>query len=110
MEHTLMIIKPDGVAADLIGEVIRRIEAKGLRPVAVKMLHLTPGQASGFYHVHREKAFFDSLVRFMTSGPVVAMVLEGEHAVATLREAMGATDPSKAATGPIRYASSALQK
>lgn len=102
MERTLTIIKPDGVAADLIGEVIRRLEAKGLRPVAAKMLHLTPEQASGFYHVHRGKAFFDSLVRFMTSGPVVAMVLEGEHAVATLREVMGATDPSKAATGTIR--------
>jgi len=102
MERTLTIIKPDGVAANLVGEVIRRLEAKGLRPAAMKMLRLSPDQAAGFYHVHRERGFFESLVGFMTSGPVVVMVLEGEGAIARLRELMGATDPAKAAAGTIR--------
>jgi nucleoside-diphosphate kinase len=102
MERTLTIIKPDGVAANLVGEVIRRLEAKGLRPAAMKMLRLSPDQAAGFYHVHRERGFFDSLVGFMTSGPVVVMVLEGDQAIARLRELMGATDPAKAAAGTIR--------
>jgi nucleoside-diphosphate kinase len=102
MERTLTIIKPDGVAANLMGEVVRRLEAKGLRPVAVKMLRLSPEQASGFYHVHRDKAFFESLMKFMTSGPVVVMALEGENAISRLREVMGATDPAKAAPGTIR--------
>lgn len=102
MERTLTIIKPDGVAANLMGEVVRRLEAKGLRPVAVKMLRLSPEQASGFYHVHREKGFFESLMKFMTSGPVVVMALEGEGAISRLREVMGATDPAKAAPGTIR--------
>jgi nucleoside-diphosphate kinase len=102
MERTLTIIKPDGVAANLVGEVIRRLEAKGLRPAAMKMLCLSPDQAAGFYHVHRERGFFDSLVGFMTSGPVVVMVLEGDQAIARLRELMGATDPAKAAAGTIR--------
>jgi nucleoside-diphosphate kinase len=102
MERTLTIVKPDGVAANLVGEVIRRLEGKGLRPVALKMLRLGPEQAAGFYHVHRDKGFFESLMRFMTSGPVVVMVLEGEGAIARLREIMGATDPAKAAPGTIR--------
>lgn len=102
MERTLTLIKPDGVAANLVGEVIRRLEGHGLRPVAMKMIHLAPEQARGFYHVHREKGFFDSLVKFMSSGPLVAMVLEGESAIAALREVMGATDPARAAEGTIR--------
>jgi len=102
MERTLSIIKPDGVAAGRIGEVVRRLEEKGLMPVALKMLRLSPDQAAGFYHVHRDKGFFRSLVEFMTSGPVVVMVLEGEAAIVRLREVMGATDPAKAAPGTIR--------
>jgi len=102
MERTLTIIKPDGVAADLIGEVLRRLEAQKLRPVAMKMLLLSHEQAAGFYHVHRERPFFDSLMKFMTSGPVVVAALEGEGAVARLREVMGATDPAKAAAGTLR--------
>lgn len=102
MERTLSIIKPDGVAADAVGEVIRRLETRGLRPVAMKMLRLTADQAAGFYRVHRDKGFFDSLMRFMTSGPVVVMVLEGEKAITKLRDVMGATDPAKAAAGTIR--------
>ena len=108
MERTLTIIKPDGVAAGLIGEVIRRLEGKGLKPMAMKMLRLSPEEAAGFYHVHRDRGFFGSLVEFMTSGPVVVMALEGDAAILRLREAMGATDPAKAAAGTLRkdYASS----
>jgi nucleoside-diphosphate kinase len=102
MERTLTIIKPDGVAADLVGEVVRRLESRGLRPVAMKMLRLGADQAAGFYHVHRDKGFFESLMKFMTSGPVVVIALEGEGAIAKLREIMGATDPAKAAPGTIR--------
>jgi nucleoside-diphosphate kinase len=102
MERTLTIIKPDGVAANLIGEVTRRLEKNGLRPVAMKMLRLSTEEAAGFYHVHRERPFFASLMSFMTSGPVVVMVLEGEGAVARLREIMGATDPAKAESGTLR--------
>ena len=102
MERTLTIIKPDGVAAGLIGEVLRRLENRGLKPVALKMLHLSHDEAAGFYHVHRERGFFESLMQFMTSGPVVVAVLEGENAVTSLREVMGATDPAKAAPGTIR--------
>ncbi len=102
MERTLTIIKPDGVAANLIGEVTRRLEKRGLRPVGMKMLQLSNEQAAGFYHVHRERPFFGSLMTFMTSGPVVVMALEGEGAVAGLREIMGATDPAKAAEGTLR--------
>lgn len=102
MERTLTIVKPDGVAADVIGEVLRRLEAHQLRPTAIKMLRLSEEQAAGFYHVHREKGFFPSLMKFMTSGPVVVMVLEGPGAIARLREVMGATDPAKAAAGTIR--------
>src|SRR5437867_11445865 len=102
MERTLTIIKPDGVAASLVGEIIRRLESQGLRPIAMKMLRLSLDQASGFYHVHREKGFFEGLMKFMTSGPVVVMALEGENAIGKLREVMGATDPGKAAQGTIR--------
>ena len=102
MERTLTIIKPDGVAAGLIGEVLKRLENRGLHPVALKMLHLSPEEAAGFYHVHRERGFFESLMKFMTSGPVVVAVLEGENAITSLREVMGATDPAKAAPGTIR--------
>jgi nucleoside-diphosphate kinase len=102
MERTLTIIKPDGVAKDLIGEVIRRLEGRGLRPAALKMLTLSHDQAAGFYHVHRDKPFFGSLMEFMTSGPVVVAVLEGEGAISRLREVMGATDPAKAAAGTLR--------
>jgi nucleoside-diphosphate kinase len=102
VERTLTIIKPDGVAAGLIGEVLKRLENRGLRPVALKMLQLSPEVAAGFYHVHRERGFFESLMKFMTSGPVVVAVLEGENAVMGLREVMGATDPAKAAPGTIR--------
>ncbi len=102
MERTLTIIKPDGVAAGLIGEVLTRLESRGLKPVALKMLQLSQSEAAGFYHVHRERGFFESLMKFMTSGPVVVAVLEGENAIMSLREAMGATDPAKAAPGTIR--------
>jgi len=102
MERTLTIIKPDGVAAGLVGEVIKRLEGRGLRPVALKMLHLSQEQAAGFYHVHRERGFFASLMEFMTSGPVVVAVLEGEKAITSLRDVMGTTDPAKAAPGTIR--------
>ncbi len=102
IERTLSIIKPDGVEKNVIGEIISRFEKAGLRIAAMKMLHLSKEQAEGFYYVHREKPFFDSLVEFMTSGPCVVMVIEGENAIAKVRELMGATDPSKAAPGTIR--------
>lgn len=102
MERTLAIVKPDGVARGLIGEVVRRIEGIGLKIVAMKMLNLSPAQAQGFYAVHRERPFFEPLTRFMSSGPAVAMVLEGENAIARWRELMGATDFRKAAEGTIR--------
>jgi nucleoside-diphosphate kinase len=102
VERTLSIVKPDGVARDLIGDVYRRFEGAGLRVVAARMLHLTQGQAEGFYAVHRERPFFRDLCRYMTSGPVMVQVLEGESAVARNREVMGATDPKKAAPGTIR--------
>lgn len=102
MERTLSIIKPDGVARGLIGEVIRRFEKNGIRIVGMKMLWMTREQARGFYAVHRERPFFDSLTTFMSSGPVVVMVLEGENIIERNRTLMGATDPSKAAEGTIR--------
>jgi nucleoside-diphosphate kinase len=102
MERTLSIIKPDGVARNLIGPLIARFEAAGLVPVAMRMMHLSRRQAEGFYAVHRERPFFKSLVEYMTSGPVLVMVLEGEGAIARNREVMGATDPAKAAPGTIR--------
>ena len=102
LERTLSIVKPDGVRKNLIGEVYHRFEQAGLRIVAARMLRLTPEQAEGFYAVHRERPFYRDLCRYMTSGPVVAQVLEGEGAVAMQRDIMGATDPSKAAKGTIR--------
>ena len=102
IERTLSIVKPDGVGRNLIGEVLKRLEQAGLKVVAARMLHLSTAQAEGFYAVHRERPFFKDLVRFMTSGPVLVQVLEGEGAVARNREVMGATDPKKAAKGTIR--------
>ncbi len=101
-ESTLSIIKPDAVARDRIGEIYRRFEKAGLHIVAAKMLHLDRQQAEDFYAVHRERAFFPDLVAFMTSGPVMVQVLEGENAVARNRELMGATDPRQALAGSIR--------
>jgi len=102
IERTLAIIKPDGVARNLIGEITRRIEAAGLRIAALKMAHLSKKQAEGFYAVHRQRPFFDSLTCFMSEGPVVLMVLWGENAIQKWRDLMGATDPAKAAEGTIR--------
>jgi nucleoside-diphosphate kinase len=101
-ERTLSIVKPDGVEKDLVGEVVRRFEAAGLKVVALKMIRLDEKEAAGFYAVHRERPFFQSLVRFMTSGPIVPMVLEGDDAIARVRKIMGATDPAKADAGTIR--------
>ena len=102
LERTLSIVKPDGVRADLIGEVYRRFEKAGLSIIAARMQHLSQLEAEGFYAVHRERPFYRDLVRYMTSGPVVVQVLEGENAIARNREIMGATDPKKAAPGTIR--------
>jgi nucleoside-diphosphate kinase len=102
LERTLSIVKPDGVQKNLIGEVYRRFEQAGLRIVAARMVHLTQAQAEGFYAVHRERPFFKDLVKYMSSGPVMVQVLEGENAVAKNRELMGATDPKKADKGTIR--------
>jgi nucleoside-diphosphate kinase len=102
LERTLSIVKPDGVSRNLIGEVYCRFEQAGLSVIAARMLHLSQREAEGFYAVHRERPFFKDLVRYMTSGPVVVQVLEGENAIARNREIMGATDPKKAAKGTIR--------
>ena len=102
LERTLSIVKPDGVSRNLIGDVYHRFERAGLRVVAAQMLHLTQRQAEGFYAVHRERPFFRDLCAYMTSGPVMVQVLEGESAVTRHREIMGATDPKKAAPGTIR--------
>ncbi len=102
LERTLSIVKPDGVSRNLIGELYRRFEQAGLSIVAARMLHLSQREAEGFYAVHRERPFFSDLVKYMTSGPVVVQVLQGEHAIARNREIMGATDPKKAAKGTIR--------
>ena len=102
IERTLSIIKPDGVQKNLIGEVYRRFEQAGLRIVAARMLHLTKAQAEAFYAVHRERPFYKDLVSYMTTGPVIAQVLEGENAVEAHRRIMGATDPKKADPGTIR--------
>jgi nucleoside-diphosphate kinase len=101
-ERTISIIKPDGVQKNIIGEIYRRFEAAGLEIVAARMLHLTKAQAGEFYAVHRERPFYNDLIEYMTSGPVMVQVLEGEDAVAKNREIMGATDPAKAAPGTIR--------
>jgi nucleoside-diphosphate kinase len=102
VERTLSIIKPDGVEKGIIGKVVSRFESNGLKPVAMRMAQLSQGEAEGFYAVHRARPFFNDLVKFMTSGPVVLMVLEGESAITRNREVMGATDPRKAADGTIR--------
>jgi len=102
MERTLSIIKPDAVAKNVIGEIYTRFERAGLKVVAARMAHLSRAQAEGFYAVHRERPFFNDLVGFMTSGPVMIQVLEGDNAIARNRELMGATDPRQAAPGTIR--------
>jgi nucleoside-diphosphate kinase len=102
IERTLSIIKPDAVAKNVIGEVYSRFEKGGLRIIAVKMLHMTRKQAEEFYEVHKERPFYGELVDFMTSGPAVVQVLEGEDAIARNREIMGDTNPAKAAPGTIR--------
>jgi len=102
VERTLSIVKPDGVRKNVIGEVYRRFEQAGLKIVAARMMKLSQAQAEGFYAVHRERPFFKDLVSYMTSGPVIVQVLEGDNAVAKHREIMGATDPRKAAPGTIR--------
>ena len=102
VERTLSIIKPDAVAKNIIGKIYSRFEGNGLKIVAAKMKHLTREEAEGFYAVHKERPFFADLVKFMTSGPVMIQVLEGEDAVAKNRELMGATNPKEAAPGTIR--------
>jgi nucleoside-diphosphate kinase len=102
IERTLSIIKPDGVEKGVIGQIISRFVSSGLKPVAMRMAHLSRREAEGFYAVHKARPFFNDLVTFMTGGPVVLMVLEGENAVTRNREVMGATDPRKAAEGTIR--------
>jgi len=102
IERTLSIIKPDGVEKGVIGQCLARFEAAGLKIVATKMMHMDRKTAEGFYHVHKERPFFKSLCEFMTRGPVVVSVLEGEGAIAKNREIMGATNPANAAPGTIR--------
>jgi nucleoside-diphosphate kinase len=102
MERTLSIIKPDGVGKGLTGEVVKRLEQAGIRICAMKMVRLTLEQARMFYAVHRERPFYSSLTEFMTSGPIVAMVLEGENVIRRNRDLMGATNPKEASPGTIR--------
>ena len=102
MERTLSIIKPDGVARGVIGEVVKRLEASEFKILAIKMIHMTKAQAQGFYAVHRERPFFDSLTDFMSSGPAVVMILAGEDVITKYRELMGATNYKEAAPGTIR--------
>ena len=102
IERTFSILKPDALQSHSIGKILAKFEESGLNPVAMKMVQLTQAEAEGFYAVHRERPFFKSLVSYMTSGPVVLQVLEGENAVAKNREVMGATNPSNAAEGSIR--------
>ena len=102
VERTLSILKPDALQSGVIGKILTKFEEAGLKPVAMKMLQLTQPQAEGFYAVHRERPFFRSLVQYMTSGPVIVQVLEGENAVARNRDVMGATNPTNAAEGTIR--------
>ena len=101
-ERTLAIVKPDAVQRNLIGEIIRRIEQSGLRVAAGRLLELSTSDAEGFYAVHRERPFFGSLVKYMTSGPVMVLALEGDNAIRRWRDLMGATDPAKADPGTIR--------
>ncbi len=102
MERTLSIIKPDGVQKNIIGDVIKRFETNDIKVAAMKMIHLTKTQAQGFYAVHKERPFFDSLTDFMTSGPIVVMALEGEDVIAKNRKLMGATNFKEAEEGTIR--------
>lgn len=102
IERTLSIIKPDAVAKNVIGKILTRFEDAGLKVIASKMTHLSQAEAEQFYAIHRERPFFNDLVKFMISGPVVISVLEGENAILKNRELMGATDPKKAAPGTIR--------
>ncbi len=102
MERTLSLIKPDGVKKNLTGEIIKRFENEGIKIAAMKKLRLTKKQAEGFYAVHRERPFFNSLTEFMTSGPIIAMVLEGENVIAKNRKLMGATNYKEAEEGTIR--------
>jgi nucleoside-diphosphate kinase len=102
MERTLAIVKPDAIAQKVLGEVIKRLEVAGFRIVGLKMVNLTPEKAASFYAVHKERPFYQSLTKFMSSGPCVPVVLEGENVIERLRTLMGATDPSKAAEGTIR--------
>jgi len=102
IERTLSIIKPDAVAKNVIGKIVSRFEAAGLKIVAAKLVHLSRNEAEQFYSVHKERPFFKDLVDFMISGPVFVQVLEGENAIAKNRDLMGATDPKKAAAGTIR--------
>jgi nucleoside-diphosphate kinase len=102
LERTFSIIKPDAVAKNLVGKILARLEQGGLRVVASKMVQMTRAQAEAFYEIHKGRPFFNDLVEFMSSGPVVVQVLEGEKAVARNREIMGTTDPAKAAPGTIR--------
>lgn len=102
IERTLSIIKPDGIEKNLIGEIYRRFESAGLEIVAARMMHLTRAQAEGFYAVHRARPFFADLVAYMTSGPVMVQVLEGDNAIQKNRDLMGATNPANAAPGTIR--------
>lgn len=101
-ERTLSIIKPDGVCRNIIGKLLSRFENNGLQVVAMKMIHLTKREAEGFYAVHKERPFFSSLTDYMSSGPIVVQVLEGENAIARNREIMGATNPAEAEEGSIR--------
>ncbi|MDR9432740.1 MAG: nucleoside-diphosphate kinase [Spiribacter sp.] len=103
VERTLSIVKPDAVAGNHIGEIYQRFETAGLEIIAARMLHLSQDQAESFYGVHRERPFFADLVKFMTSGPVVVQVLEGDEAIRKNREIMGATNPAEAAAGTIRH-------
>ena len=102
MEKTLSIIKPDAVSKNLLGKILDRFESSGLKIVAIKMLHLDQDMAEGFYAEHKGKPFFDKLINFMTSGPVVVQVLSGENAIKANRELMGNTNPEEAASGTIR--------
>lgn len=102
MQRTLVIIKPDGVRKNLIGEVISRLEKEGLRISALKKIKLSKEQAKGFYIVHKDKPFYESLTDFMSEGPIVVMVVEGDNAISKVRDIMGATDPAIAKEGTIR--------
>ena len=102
MERTLSIVKPDGVKKNLIGEVIKRFEQQGLRIAAIRMLRMSLDEAKGFYIIHKERPFYESLTQFMSEGPVVVVVVEGENVINTVRQIMGATNPKDAAPGTIR--------